>query len=459
MMKRTIAFLLSLLLVIPIAACGNDVNGNSKDEKSDEEGTNEQKLEITYWSGDRHDAEYIKGLIEQFNQTNEDNIEVTQKIMSEDYVQSIDLAFSSNQAPDILNPKFDFINMAKKGYFEPLDDYMSDEMKERFKDTLRENANVYNGNIVTLPNYGTTIRLVYNQELFNQAGIDNPPETLSEMVEAAKRITEVGKKDGIYGFALNFKNPISAMERSVRNILQRSGYGVDGFNFKTGEYEFAGYKEVITAFKQMYDDGSMLPGVESLDIDPLRAQFAEGKIGMYLSYSAEMGVYENQFPTDIDWKAAPVPTINGEVKGKNGMNGGQWLAISSQSDQEKKDAAWKFLNYMYSEENLIKYAETGLGLPVLQAVVDKMEEPDVYNYESFAPTTDDAIWPIKPNVDGSLEGRKYADAFWEYILEGGNLDDIIHDLSKSYNDALKKEIENGNINFSPDPNFDPLNIK
>lgn len=39
----------------------------------------------------------------------------------------------------------------------------------------------------------------------------------------------------------------------------------------------------------------MLPGVESLDIDPLRAQFAEGKIGMYMSYSSEPGVYKNQF--------------------------------------------------------------------------------------------------------------------------------------------------------------------
>ena len=201
----------------------------------------------------------------------------------------------------------------------------------------------------------------------------------------------------------------------------------------------------------------MLPGVESLDIDPLRAQFAAGKIGMYWSYSAEIGVYQTQFPTEVKWAAAPVPSIDGTIKGKNGMNGAQWLAISSKSAH--KEAAWKFVEYMYGEENMIQYAEAGLGMPVLQTVAQKMKVPDIYGYQDFVPTENDVIWPVKPNVDSNLKGLKYADAFWKYILEGGNIDAIIEDLNIRYNEALDKSVQAGDVKADPDPAFDPLQLK
>ena len=139
----------------------------------------------------------------------------------------------------------------------------------------------------------------------------------------------------------------------------------------------------------------MLPGVESLDIDPLRAQFAEGKIGMYLSYSAEPGVYSSQFPAKIKWAAALAPTIDGEIRGASGFaNSGQWLAISSQS--KNKDAAWKFLEYMYSDEVLQTYHERGLGLSAVPSIAAKAKAPELDGVEGFLLTKYDALWPVPP---------------------------------------------------------------
>ena len=59
----------------------------------------------------------------------------------------------------------------------------------------------------------------------------------------------------------------------------------------------------------------MLPGVESLDIDPLRAQFAAGKIGMYFNHSGEPAVYQSQFPTKVNWSAALPPRSMAANKG------------------------------------------------------------------------------------------------------------------------------------------------
>ncbi|GJM75724.1 hypothetical protein HMSSN036_79400 [Paenibacillus macerans] len=91
--------------------------------------------------------------------------------------------------------------------------------------------------------------------------------------------------------------------------------GNEGFNFQTGQFDFTVYKEVLQALHQIKADGSMLPGSESLDIDPLRAQFAQGKIGMYFNHSVEPSVYKTQFPTEIRWAAAMPPTLDGQQTG------------------------------------------------------------------------------------------------------------------------------------------------
>jgi multiple sugar transport system substrate-binding protein len=48
--------------------------------------------------------------------------------------------------------------------------------------------------------------------------------------------------------------------------------------------------------------GGMFPGAETLSDDALRAQFAEGNIGMIMgSGSFDVGVLYDQFPAKVPW--------------------------------------------------------------------------------------------------------------------------------------------------------------
>jgi multiple sugar transport system substrate-binding protein len=350
--KRSLWLVLCLILVMVVAACSNNTN-NATTEKNAPASTPEkpvknekpaEKTKLSYWTNDRHDADFIKEMVDQYNATNKDNIEVELVVKTEEYDQAVDLSFATAETPDILRVKENTIQIFHaKGYLAPIDGYLTPELREKFPQVDQYNS--FDGVMYSLPSYGTTLRLVYNKELFAKAGIANPPTNLAEMVDYAKRITEVGKADGAYGFAQNFKSPGSALGRSARVIAEVSGIGGFGYDFKTARFDFSGFEPIINAFKQMKDDGSTLPGMEALDIDPLRAQFAEGKLGMYLSFSSEPGVYKNQFPAKIEWAGAPVPSIDGTIKGASALLGGQWLAISSKSPN--KDQAWKFMEYMY----------------------------------------------------------------------------------------------------------------
>jgi multiple sugar transport system substrate-binding protein len=467
MNKKILLMGMAFIIMFSLTACGGN---NKKQESTASSSTSASqspeaskapsgaKTKLVFWTFDRHDSDFVKEVVDTYNSTNTDNIEVEVTSMAENYAQSVDIAFSSNQTPDILRPNQDTtIPFVKKGYLEPLDGYLTEEMKTKFGPTFQDQVNQFDGKTYSLPNFGYTLRLIYNQELFDKAGIKNPPTSLDELIATAKAITNVGKADGQYGFALNFKSPKSALDRSAREILQLSGHDGFGFDIQQGKYDFSHYKPVIEAFKQMREDGSMLPGVESLDIDPLRAQFAQGKIGMYLSYSAEVGVYSNQFPTEIKWGAAQAPTIDGTIKGAAGFaNSGQWLGISSGS--KNKDAAWKFLTYMYSDEVLQTYHERGLGVSAVPAVASKASKPAIKNVDGFMLTKYDALWPLPPVVN--IQGLDYGSALLKYMLEGGgSLDTVIEDLNTRYNAALEKAVAAGEVKVTADPSFDPLKLQ
>ncbi|UQZ35630.1 ABC transporter substrate-binding protein [Paenibacillus sp. PK3_47] len=466
MQKKWLGLSLSLMLAAGIAGCGGSNNGSSSAATeapggstaapSADTGGNTPKgepVQLKYWTDDRHDQEYIKELINNFNETNGENIQVELTVMSENYAQSVDIAFSSNQAPDLLRLKSGNISeFVKKGYLAPIDDYLTDDMKTKFGSLELDNVNRFDGKLYSLANTGLTLRLVYNKDLFAKAGIQNPPASLQEMVDSARKITEAGKSEGVYGFALNFKSPKSAFDRSIREILSLSGYQGLGFDLKTGKFDFAPYSQVIEYFKQMHEDGSILPGAATLDIDPLRAQFAAGKIGMYLSFSTEPGVYKDQFPTEINWAGSLAPTLDGQIKGTSEIvSAGTWLGISAKSANQ--EAAWKFMQYMYGDDILKTYHEKGFGIAVVPGIVEQAQNPDIAGMEGFLVGEHDSLWPATPAV--TPEGATYADAFFKYMLSGGDAKAITEDLNIRYNAALDKAVEKGEVTVTPDPDFDP----
>ncbi|UJF34808.1 ABC transporter substrate-binding protein [Paenibacillus hexagrammi] len=455
--------LLGAAMVSSLAACGGQSDqpqSTGTAASSEAPAASGQKTKLSYWTIDRHDADYMKDVIKKFNETNKDNIEVEMTVMADNFNQSVDIAFASKQAPDIFRTN-DFSGFVKKGYLLPLNDMMTDEMKQRYGNLLVEESNMVDGKVYSLPNTGQYWRLIYNVDLFKKAGINEPPKTIQEMVDDAKKITEAGKDIGAYGFAENFKNPDSAFGRIANPIGSLSGTSVvDGYNYKTGQFDFAADKPIVEALRQMKQDGSMLPGVESLDIDPLRAQFAAGKIGMYFNHSGEPAVYQSQFPTKINWSAALPPTIDGKQQGTVAIaNAGSYIGINH--DTPNKDKAWKFLEYIYNLDFQKAYHEKGLGISIVPDVNAVAQKPTMPGIEGFLPTKFDGLYAPTPlgATETKVEGVKIGSVIIRYMLEGGDLDKILADLTARYNAGLEKARAAGETKAKADPSFDPNKLQ
>lgn len=467
MMKKWAKLSTIALMAVSLAACSsgntNSGTGGNSGTTTPQTGTNEsgatgEPIKLNFWTMDRHDMEFMQEKVDAFNSTNTDNIEVEMTVMADNYNQAVEVAFSSNQAPDIFKV-YDFVTYVKKGYMTPLDELMDDEFKAQFESVLAENVNMLGGKIYSLPNTGQYWRLIYNKDLFEQAGLTEAPKTLDEMVEAAKKITEVGKANGVYGFASNFKSGSGFTRPAFAIATLSKGEGLEGYNVNKGEFDFNVYREVAEALHQMKVDGSMMPGVETLDIDPLRAQFAQGKIGMYINHSSEPAVYTDQFPTEVNWEAAMVPSIDGNPQGALWVNAGNYLGISEKSPN--KEAAFKFMKYLYGTELRAEYQQEGYGLSVLPYVNKAASEPQLKGISGFLPTEYDAIYPASPVAitESRLEGLKFTDAFIRYILTDGDLDATISDLNTRYNQALEGVRADGSTTIGADPDFKALDLR
>ena len=461
--KRILSAALAGAMALSLAACGGGASasaGASGDAQSGSAPAGAgEKITISYWTTNRHDQAYMTPLIEKFNETNDKNIYIDFQVYADNYAQMLDLAFSTGTAPDVYqlagtDTLDDVVN--KKGQLLDLAPYMDDAYKARFGEgAFVEGINALGDGIYSLPYTASAARLFYNQDILDRVGIETPPATLEELVAAAEKITKELGGEGIYGFSGNFKSAASAVTRSIDEIVMRSGGARAGFDFKTGAYDFTSYKPVLEAFRKMFAAGVAFPGSESLDIDPLRTQFAAGNIAMYISIShAEPGVYASQFPTDVNWNCTQLPTVNGKVEGKQQLwFGGSNLGVNPGTKYPAE--AWEVMKFLHSDEVMGPYYTAGLGTVMIPSAVKDVQPPEsIQKMPDLAINADDQNWPPLPG-GVIVEGKDYYTLCVECIFGMADIDKAIEDLNTRYNAAYDKVIAGGAERIVY-PNFDPM---
>lgn len=438
------------------AAGNNEVKESTSDENTKEaseagDESNKEATTITVWSQNRHDLAYMEEQIALFNTTNTDNIYIDYITQTDNYENMLMMSASSDQMPDVFSHIKDVKSFAEADLIQPLDEYFTDEfLAVTNADQLKfTDLNVIDGKTYYVPTgIRSGVRLIYNKEIFASAGVE-VPTTLDELVETAKIITEQG--GGVdYGTVIpGLSAPIVRMFLPVAETS-----GIQPYDYVNGVYNFDGYKPVIEAFRKLYEDGSVLPGAQSMKVDPIRVQFSEGNVGFYGNASQEVGVLTTQFPAKEEWGAAPMPAINGEVKGTltASPNLGWMLSNNTQHSEE----AWKVIEFFSSEAFLKGYIESGLNLPIGEYMQGVVDLSNTGKLADFLPLSYEGVNPVPPQV--TPEGLTFNDALWEACIPGGpSADEVIAELNKSYNEALDKDVELGKVKRLIIKDFDLMN--
>lgn len=410
-----------------------------------------EKVTVTVWTNNRHDLEYMNKVVDEFNKTN-DHIQIDYVVQTENYVNLLTMAANSGQSPDIFSQveAESFKDFAESGIIQPLNDYMTDEFKKvnEVDEHKYEGYNVQGDKIYWAPcGKRSGSRIVYNKEIFDKLGLE-VPKKISDIPAVAKAITEAGKGD-YYGII--FPGASGPFERWLEHSAEMSG--ITPYSYKEGKFDFTGYKPYLEMVRQLFADNSVFPGSASMKIDPVRVQFSEGHAGIHANASQEATVLTEQFPAKIEWGVAPLPTLDGEIKGSEACSPNTGYMMSGSTTHTKE--AWEVIEYFGSEKVLKGYFEGGYALPISRYMESKIDKTKIGRMADFAGADYEAVLPVPPSV--TPEGENYRDALWNACLpEGGSIDETIEMLNKTYNDALDKEVKMGKTKRLVIKDYDPL---
>ena len=168
-----------------------------------------------------------------------------------DYDNALPAALLTDSGPDVFErgngPTLDMI---KAGQVVDLTDLFTDEVKKDFNQAVL-NRVTWEGKIWAVPQMVDMICMVYRKSMLDAAGV-KPPETIDEMIAAAKTLT----KGDVKGLFVGNDGGIGEM---INPMLRSAGLSYVTDDGKVG-FDDPKAAEALAKFAQLYKDGSLLEG-------------------------------------------------------------------------------------------------------------------------------------------------------------------------------------------------------
>ncbi|UMG91565.1 ABC transporter substrate-binding protein [Nocardioides sp. TF02-7] len=350
-----------------LAACGGE-SGGEQEPKGEGEGAVQEPSEpttVTFFSWVGTQPE-MKKLAKEFNEEYPNITIKFENVPAEQAAQVLTTRIAGNNAPDVayVNASdtadyasrgaiVDLVNYIERSEVVDLDDYV-----EAFRQFV-----TYDEKTWGLPVGGETTGLFYRTDLFEEAGIDGPPETWEEFEEAAAALTDEDANQ--YGFQVFA--PESAyyfqpwLFQAGGNLLSEDGTEI-AFDSEEGREAAEYYVNLANYSPPDYLNSNSWDG---------RVAFAEGQVAMYMAGTWFAGTLTEEFP-DIEGKWATAPLPDGPAGCKTSI-AGDALVMLDQTDVP--DAAWLWIEFLSRPETLARntYKTEGTTLPPLTSLLEGEE--------------------------------------------------------------------------------------
>lgn len=380
-MKRWMASILCLVLLVFAAACGNGASNDASNKAVDNSSTAvveekkepeqakapEEKVKLRIYAqyadeDTKTPYDYaVAELAKEFP-----NVELELEIQAQDDGQKLKTLAATGNLPDIFQAGMDIITtLSKSNNILVLDDYLD---KVGFKEKMHKSAlnTLYtdDGHVYAFPYAGNELILwFYNKELFTKYNV-KVPETYEELKQAA----EVFNENGIIPLALFAKEKwpdVALFDVFATRIDPKGILSMDRDGEKMDKFQSA-----ADALIEQVKAGLLPKGVTNLNYDQAAALFHEGKAAMFLNGQWEIAAATESLGDNADWMYYPAPTkvayeANKYAFSGGGGPGGYAVSANSKHTDLAVEVA-SFISLKYAE-----YKYTHRGNPIVATTTDK----------------------------------------------------------------------------------------
>ncbi|MDX8354030.1 extracellular solute-binding protein [Cognatiyoonia sp. IB215182] len=335
------------------------------------------EVEIEYWQY-FFDArvEAMEQLIENFEAENPDITVTMTHFPYADYRTKVAAAIPAGEGPDVVQLFYGWLNDYKAAsLIQPLpaDAFPADQIDSDFfpmVSAMREGDNYW-----ALPTAVRSLALFYNTRLFEEAGIDGPPETLDEMLEIGAQLTERDGAGNITQAGLTMGMTAQDHHWFREGLVRQFGGEPYLDDYRTVNYNTPEGIEAMEFYVGLGEEGGI--GAIGFMEEP-QAAFKAGRAGMHIDGSFRIGSLNNT--RGLEWGVTELPAT---ADGMRSNYSSYWVnAITTKAEGEKYEAAVKFMQYITSDEAMQIWLDVVGELPAKPSV--GLTEANASN-ETFGP--------------------------------------------------------------------------
>jgi len=428
LLKRSAILGLSVpVLSSLLAACGSDdSSGSSGDQPADEE----EEITITWlgwWVNEWGDAH--TRLIEGFEEAHP-NIKVDAV-----FVPYPDMATRLTAASAGGDTQYDFFGtegswipgLVNQGYIEPLDEWLANDPE--FADRLVSTApRVLQGTTYALNLYENVYHFAYNEDIFEEEGLE-PPTSWEEFVEVMIALRDEGSNR--YGMSMPLQDGGFILTRYFGfRLAQEGGRILD----EDGNVVFNGPEGVraLEWWRDFYQQDLVVPGSMGEDQSLMLEFVINGQVA---------GIIDGPFilnkarEVDPDIRLAYAPAWRAETGGY--LWAGSSLGMNAKS--EKKEAVWKFFNYIYSDEvstELTHAMSYPFSTKAAMASLADSDDPMLRMIPDMASQDPDHNLGFPVLTEGAAMVRAIQLAFQEVVTGEKDAQEALDEAAKVWQDAF-----------------------
>ena len=351
--------ILLLSLVIPwmhLSSCKRS-NGPSQNE--------EGPIEITYWCDSNPISVNLAAiLVENWNSTHDDiKVKLVPIPASHSSEETILAAIAGGTTPDLSENIWagGVPTYSSAGGMVKLDDFpdFTDYVEQRLPEGMLENVTGVDGFHYAIPYRTNPIMVLYNTEIFKNAGIKAPLRTYSQFFQAAQAITADTDNDGHIDQWMGYtsQQPIwwHRMFDFYCFFIAASG----GNRLLDGDkicFDNEAAIETMAFFQGMFEKG-YYPRTE-FPTDPFNA----GKVATIITGPWHLTYLEKYKTENLQYDLMPLPVPDQITGPTHTYTSTHCLGIFSTTKHPK--AVWEFIKYLTSPENDLELMKTSHQLPV-----------------------------------------------------------------------------------------------
>lgn len=436
-MKKLGKTLLIGASALALVACGNGGSETADSGSADSEG----KTNLTFWHAMGGGAgEALQELVDDYNASQDEVFVETQYQGTYDdtLTKLRSSAAGSEVDADIVQVyEQGTAFMIDSGLTAPVQDYV--DSSDFDTSVLEENLLAYytiNGTLHSMPFNSSTPILYYNQDLFDAAGIQEAPTTLTEVQEIAPDLEAAGAdmaiSTGIYGWY------IEQWINKTGEDLFNNGNGRDEHPTQVVFDENGSMLKALETWKTLQDEGVM-PNVGREGGQP---EFVSGASAMTVASTASLQQILSEVDGRFEVGTAFYPALDEEDTAGVSIGGASLWMIDS-GDQARMDATWDFITYLVSPEVQAKWnASTGYFPVNTDAHETETFQQNIQENPQFQ-TAIDQLHAATPEDQGAISGvnqeaRTYYEAELEKLLnDSQSAQEAVDNMASQVNAALE----------------------